>query len=468
VAASGAGGTAGVGVAGARSAALAVLVRVEGGAYAAPLLERALHPMPRRDERALCMELVYGCLRWQGELDFALAHLLRRPLGRLPASVRAALRLGAYQILHLDRVPDHAAVSTSVDLVRAEGAGGLSGLVNGVLRQLVRTGPPALPKDPVAALAVSTSHPSWLVAAWRAQYGEAAAARLLAYDNEPPPVNLRVARAVGRQALAARLAAEGIAAEPTALSRDGLRLGHGTSVRAVPGYDEGAFLVQDEAAMLAVEWLGAGEGERVIDACAGRGTKTFGLLDVVGPQGGVIAVDSHGGKLGALAREATRRGQPARALRAGEEPPAAGLATLQMDARALGRAVGPEGAGRILLDAPCTGLGVLRRRPELRWRREAADAEALSALQVALLSAAFDALRPGGEVLYVTCSTDEREDEAVVAAVLRARPGAEAAPVAEPLPQAAGVAAGPLGSVRLFGPATGTDSFFYARLRRRG
>lgn len=451
----------------ARAAALSVLMRVEGGAYAAPLLERALETMPRREERALCTEMVYGCLRWQGELDYALSALLRLPLVRLPAAVRAALRLGAYQILHLDRVPDHAAVSTSVELVRAHGASGLAGLVNAVLRQLARSGRPELPQDPVAALAVAASHPLWLVAAWLGQYGEGDAARLLAYDNVPPPVSLRVAAGVGRQALAERLKGAGVQAHPTALSAYGLRLSHGVPVRALPGYGEGAFVVQDEAAMLAVEWLGAGPGARVVDACAGRGAKTFGLLDLVGPAGAVLAVDTHAGKLAALGREAARRGRPARKLGPGEALPDAGLATFCMDARALAAAVGPEGADRILLDVPCTGLGVLRRRPELRWHRGEGDGAALHPLQEALLAAAVDALRPGGEVLYVTCSTDERENEAVVEAVLRARPAAEAAPVAERLPDAPGVVPGRLGSVRLFGPDSGTDSFFYARLRRR-
>ena len=451
----------------ARAAALRVLVRVEQGAYAAPLVDRALEAMGRAEERALCAELVYGCLRWQGELDYVLGARLRRPASQLPAPVRAALRLGAYQLLHLDRVPDHAAVDTSVELVRVQGLDGLAGLVNGVLRQVARTGRPALPSDAVAAEAVATSHPAWLVALWRRQYGEADAARLLAYDNLPPPLSLRVRPSIGRDALAERLLQAGVAALPTALSPSGLRLAHGGGVRSLPGYDDGAFVVQDEAAMLAVEWLGAAEGERVVDACAGRGTKTLGLIDLVGERGAVLAVDNHAGKLAALAREAGRRHVEAKAAADRPAMPATGLAIRHADARSLPGLVGPGGADRVLLDAPCTGLGVLRRRPELRWRRRPDDAAALRALQVDLLAAAVDALAPGGEVLYVTCSTDEREDEDVVENVLRERPGAEAAPAAPHLPTAAGVVSGRLGCVRLFGPDTGTDSFFYARLRRR-
>lgn len=451
----------------ARAAALSVLVRVEGGAYSAPLVDRALEAMPRRDERALCVELVYGCLRWQGELDFVLSALLRRPAAHLPTAARVALRLGAYQILHLDRVPDHAAVATSVDLVRAQGLAGLAGLVNGVLRRLARSGRPPLPADPVEAEAVATSHPAWLVAAWRDQYGATDAARLLAYDNEAPPVSVRVRPSVGRERLRARLAERGVEALATRISPHGLRLGHGIGVRALPGFAEGDFVVQDEAAMLAVEWLGARDGERVVDACAGRGTKTLGLLDAVGAGGGVLALDSHAGKLGTLAREAARRGHAVQAEAGGGWPAAAGLVTQAADARTLPALVGPGGAGRILLDAPCTGLGVLRRRPELRWRRRAGDAQALAELQADLLRAAVDALRSGGEVLYVTCSTDEREDEAVVEKVLGQRPAAEPAAVAEALPDAAGLLAGRLGTLRLFGPDSETDCFFYARLRRR-
>lgn len=456
----------GAGEMGARAAALSVLQRVEAGAYAAPLVERAVAAMPRREERALCTELVYGCLRWQGELDFVLNAYLRRPLDHLPAAARVALRLGTYQLLHLTRVPAHAAVSTSVSLVQQAGLGGLSGLVNGVLRRVGREARPPLPGDEVAALAVAYSHPPWLVATWLGQYGREAAERLLAYDNEPPPVSLRVRPAVGRERLGARLAEAGIAAEATSLSPNGLRLGHGTAVPRLPGFAEGEFVVQDEAAMLAVEWLHARPGEHVVDACAGRGTKTWGLVDAVGPDGSVLAVDSHGVKLAALGREATRRGYRTRVA---DDAPAFGwhgLMTRALDARTLPSLLAGAPADRILLDAPCTGLGVLRRRPELRWRRSATDAVALSALQVALLTAALDGVRPGGEVLYVTCSTDEREDEAVVAAALAARPGAVALPVAPDL-TAPGVAIGAAGSVRLFGPDSRSDSFFYARLRRR-
>jgi len=449
----------------ARSVAMTVLLRVERGAYAGPVLDRALAALGRRDDRALCTELVYGSLRWRGELDHVLAGYLRLPLARLPDAAKIALRLGAYQVLHLRRVPAHAAVSESVRLVRAAGLGALTGVVNGVLRRIVRDGVPPFPADPVAAAAARTSHPAWLVAAWRAQYGEARARALLDYDNEPPAVAVRVRPEVGRDRLLGRWQEAGVAAEPTALSPHGLRLAGGQAVSALPGYDEAAFVVQDEAAMLAVEWLADGPGGRVVDACAGRGAKTLGLLDAVGPDGSVLAVDLHAAKLQALAREATRRGHR---VHGPDGTPASGpgLQWVAADARRLPDLVGPDGAARILLDAPCTGLGVLRRRPELRWRRSAGDAQALSALQGELLDAALASLAVGGEVLYVTCSTDPLEDEGVVASALARHPRMAPAPVAPALPDAPGVDRGADGSVRLFGPETGTDSFFFARLRR--
>ena len=449
----------------ARGAALSVLVRVESGAFAGPALDGALSHIERRDERALCTELVYGTLRRQGQIDHVLGAFLRQPMERLPTAVRAALRLGVYQILHLQRVPAHAAVSTSVDLVGRAGAGGLGGVVNGVLRRLLRDGPPPLPADPIAALSVETSHPRWLVSQWRSQYGDARARALLDYDNRPAPLTVRVRPGVGREALQARWREDGIDAEPTPLSPHGLRLAGGHSVASLPGYEEGAFVVQDEAAMLAVEWLGAEPGGRVVDACAGRGTKTLGLLDSVGPEGAVLAVDLHAGKIGALGREARRRGHAVSAL-AEDGRVERGLGTVTADARTLPKLVGPEGAGRILLDAPCSGLGVLRRRPELRWRRTEQDADELAALQRELLAAAIDALRPGGEVLYVTCTTDPREDEAVVAEVLSRRRDASAAPVAPEAAGMPGVESGAEGTLRLFGPDSGTDNFFYARVRR--
>jgi 16S rRNA (cytosine967-C5)-methyltransferase len=454
---------------GARAAAVRILVRTEAGAYAAPLLERALEGLERREERALCTELVYGALRWQGELDYALGRLARRSLARLPAPVRAALRLGAYQLLHLERVPAHAAVSSTVELVRAHGQGALTGFANGVLRRLAREGPPKPPDDPVAALAVRYSHPVWLVRRWLEQYGEERAVRLLAYDQTPAPVTVRVRPTVGRDALAERWRAAGVACEPTRLSPYGLRLRRGQAVSALPGYGEGVFVVQDEGAMAAVEWLGARPGERVVDACAGRGTKTLGLLDAVGKEGGVLAVDVHAGKLGALAREARRRGHAVRRLEGadldGEAP--AGLALAAVDGRRLGEIGAARGARRVLLDAPCTGLGVLRRRPELRWRRRPEDAVPLAALQTSLLWAACEAVAVGGEVLYVTCTTDPRENEEVVAAVLARRGDVEALPALPEDVAPPGAEVGPDGSVRLFGPDSGTDGFFFARLVRR-
>lgn len=449
----------------ARGAALSVLVRVEAGAFAGPALDGVLARIDRRDDRALCTELVYGTLRRQGQIDHVLGAFLRQPIDRLPAAVRAALRLGVYQILHLERVPAHAAVSTSVDLAARAGAGGLGGVVNGVLRRLLRDGMPPLPAEPVAALSVETSHPRWLVSQWLSQYGEARARALLDYDNRPAPLTVRVRPGVGRESLRARWQESGIEAEPTHLSAHGLRLLGGHSVPSLPGYDEGAFVVQDEAAMLAVEWLHAQAGERVIDACAGRGTKTLGLLDAVGADGAVLAVDLHAGKIGALGREARRRGHAVSALAEGGRVER-GLGTVTADARTLPALVGAEGAGRILLDAPCSGLGVLRRRPELRWRRTEQDAAELAALQRELLMAAIDALRPGGEVLYVTCTTDPREDEAVVGDVLSARSDATAAAVAPQAGAGPGVESGEAGTLRLFGPESGTDSFFYARIRR--
>jgi 16S rRNA (cytosine967-C5)-methyltransferase len=466
-------GGAGGGAAGppdARALALAILVRVERGAYAAPLVDRALTRLARRDDRSLCTELVYGTLRWQGRVDHALSALMRQPLERLPAPVRAALRLGAYQLVGLTRVPAHAAVSTSVRLVRDEGFAGLSGVVNAVLRRLAREGAPPLPADEVARLAVDRSHPRWLVAMWLAQYGRERALRLMDHDNTPAPVTARVRADVGRERLIARWREAGVEAVPTVLSPHGLRLTAASAVAALPGYADGEFVVQDEGAMLAVDWLGVAPGQRVVDACAGRGAKTLGLLDAIGEGGAVLAVDIHAHKLGALRREAHRRGYRLIPGGSGADTwsAAPGLATVAADARALARLTGPGGADRILLDAPCTGLGVLRRRPELRWRRRPDDAPALAALQTALLEAACDALAPAGEVLYVTCTTDPRENEAVVARVLAARRDVEAlAALPAGVVAAPGVEVGPLGTVRLFGPETGTDGFFYARLRRR-
>lgn len=504
-----------------RQIALTCLVRVEKGDQANQALARQLGPGDlSAADRRLATELTYGTVRMQLELDYVLSRFLKGELRHLPAGVRAALRLGAYQLLHLTRVPRHAAVWESVELVRREGHAGLAGMANAVLRHVDPSALPAWPKDPREALSVRYSHPGWLVERWLSQYGTEKTEALLAYDNVAPPLTVRVSltqdREWARTCLSSALAQddrreerpEGHAlVEPTPFALRGLRLRGAGEVTRLPLFQEGLLTVQDEASMLAVDLLGARPGELVVDACAGLGTKTWGLVESVAGRDGeapgrVFAVEQNAAKVRELVREARRRHVPladGAADGAAEVPEDIGardassgardvvlecvgtvrekakvlrlpaLNALPGDARALPRLCRETDfvPDRVLLDAPCTGLGVLRRRPELRFRRTPQDAEKLHAVQVALLCAALEAVRPGGEVLYVTCSTERRENEDVVKdALSRCVPWAQAGDLTERVPEGLRTFLGEGGALRLFGPATGTDSFFFALLVR--
>jgi 16S rRNA (cytosine967-C5)-methyltransferase len=453
----------------ARRLALDVLLRVEDGAYAQPVLDRRLRrPGLSPQDRALATDLTYGCLRWQLELDWVLGAYLTRPLSHLPAPVRGALRLGVYQILHLDRVPPYAAVHESVALIREKGYGGLGGLANAVLRRVVREGRPPLPPDPVSSLALRFAHPTWLVERWLRRYGEEKTKALLSYDNAPAPLTVRVGRGACRDQLAREMTRQGCVVRPTMHSPRGLVVEQSRGVEALPGFSSGQLTVQDEAAMLVEDLLAPALGEWVVDALCGRGTKTWALWERVAPGGGgVVAVDHLAPKLAALSREAARRGIPLGTL---DRPQPGHLHPVHGDARHLAALLEPVAGKvrRILLDAPCTALGVMRRRPEVRLRRRPEDSAALHPLQVQLLEAALEAVAPGGEVLYVTCTTEEEENEEVVREVLYRRAGqVELQDLGPRLPPTLSPYRQADGSVRLFGPRTGTDSFFYALFLRR-
>jgi 16S rRNA (cytosine967-C5)-methyltransferase len=442
----------------ARRLALRVLHAVDdGGAFANLALDQALEGSPLSGaDRSLATELVYGVTRWRGRLDYVLDRLSTTPVADLPVWIRNVLRMGLYQILFLDRVPERAAVSESVALAREFGHRGTAGLVNAVLRQAARRGaavalPPAV-GDPVPRLAVEFSHPEWLARRWVARYGLEEATRLCRVDNEGAPLTLRVnTTRTSREELTARLTPEGVAAEPGRLFPEAVVAHTDRPLRSLAAYAEGLFSVQDESSMAAARAVRPQAGQTVIDACAGVGGKATHLAELAGDRGRVVALDIFNHKLRLLTRAAERLG-----LRS--------IETRRIDARELPSA-GLEAADAVLVDAPCSGLGVLRRRPDLRWRVTEEDLADLARLQAELLSAAADCVRPGGVVVYATCSMEPEENQKVVEGFLSNR--------REFVPDDTATAAG-LEDVRPHGPylsltpmSGGPDGFFVARMVRR-
>jgi len=400
----------------ARVLAARVLERVESDAAFADLTleaESTRQQVAPRDI-GLATELVYGTLRWQRYLDWILAPHSRRRLDTLDARVRILLRMTAYQLVFLGRVPPFAAVNDAVTLARS-GARGAAEYTNAVLRALARRGArerePALPPDPLEALATRCSFPTWLAARWVERYGASDAEALMRAMNERPPLTLRAnTLRVSREVLAARLASEDhVATRPTASAPDGLLVegAAGTPARW-RAFGDGACVVQDEASMLVSRLLEPRAGETVVDACAAPGTKTTHLAQLMDNNGRIVALDPQPARLGRVTEAAARLGVTI-------------VQTIEGTVQELVSCDAPR-ADAVLIDAPCTNLGVLRRNPEVKWRRRPDDIAASAARQSEILTAAATLVKSGGRLVYATCSPEPEENEAVVGAFLTAQP----------------------------------------------
>ncbi len=386
----------------ARRAALRALRRVdEDGAWSNRVVPTAVRDLPAVRDRAFAAHLAYDTLRWQGTLDWALDTVLNRPLDEVEAPVRRVLRLGALQLLRTE-VPPRAAVHTSAELARQQvppgRADGAAGFVNGVLRALARRREqlpwPDPDADPVGHLALTTGHRPWSVTDLLGRYDRDRTARILHADNDPPGVTLR---AVGdRDALLDELAVEGLDPVPGRLP-EAVRA-PGADPRRLAAVAEGRAVPQDEASMRVVRATRAGPGDRVLDLCAGPGGKSTALAARVGRDGRVVAVESHPRRAELIREAAARQGVDVEVVVGDAAAPPV-----------------PTGSrfDVVLLDAPCTGLGTGRRRPEIRWRATPDDATELAALQSRLLAAAATFVRPGGRLTYSVCTWTVAETVAV-------------------------------------------------------
>lgn len=447
----------------ARALAIEALIRVEGGAYSNLVLPGLLRAskLERRD-RALVTDLVYGTLRQQGQTDYLLARVSHRPLPELDAPVRAALRLGVYQLLQ--GTAPHAAVSATVEAVAKWPSPGsvrrAAGYANAVLRKVAALGPdwPWPTTDDPEAQAVRTSHPLWIVEVLRRDLGDDAEATL-ASANEPAAVTLRPnPLRTTAELLGAELAAGGpdpVSVEPGRLVPEALLVRGVGDLARLPAVAEGRATPQDQASQAVAAALGARPGERILDMAAAPGGKTTAMAEAMGDDGLVVAADVSPGRATQVRRAADRLG-----LRS--------IRVVAADARRLPLTdpdPGSEGgtaAGRfdrVLLDAPCSGLGVLRRRPEARWRLEPSEVGRLAALQRELFTAARARVRPGGLVAYSVCTLTGEETLDIDTWLAGAFP--ELSP--EPPP---GPPWRPLGRGALLLPtAAGTDGMYLLLLR---
>lgn len=448
----------------ARRLALEVLTRVEEEAAYANLLLDAMLDRARlaRQERALATELTYGVLRWQGRLDYLLAAVADRPWDQVDPALRRLLRLGAYQLLFLTRVPDYAAVKETVALTPTAGRHRLrhtKAFVNAVLRSLLRR-QSAIPfpdpsVDPVGALATRWSHPHWLVARWLKRLGVEETEALLRANNETPPLTVAVNRLKsGPEEARERLARISRSATPGRFVPGVFHLTGGADALRDSAFTRGWVVPMDEAAALPVLMLEPQPGETILDACAGGGGKAALLLGLLGGEGLVLALDP--------STRAHRRLREAR-TRLGLDR----LLPIQADARRASRLL-RRPVDRILVDAPCTGLGTLRRHPERKWQQQEAGLEIMGRLQRELLMGVAPLVKPGGVLVYSTCSLEPEETDLVVERFLSDVPDFAVDDPQKALPPAAADLVDSAGVLRTWPHRHGIDGFYAARLRRSG
>jgi 16S rRNA (cytosine967-C5)-methyltransferase len=421
------------------AAARAVAGVLEGRSLSASLPPQLEQVAPR--DRGLAQELAYGTLRHAPRLQGLLQQLLSRPLKERDRDVQALLLIGLYQLEHT-RVPAHAAVNATVAATRTVGKPWARGLTNAVLRRFQREREQLLAGLTAAAAA---SHPRWLYQALQQQW-PAQVADIIAANNGAPPMTLRVnLQKVSRERYLELLAEHDMAATAGGLSPAALRLEQPCDVRRLPGFDQGLASVQDEAAQLAAPLLAPEPGDRVLDACAAPGGKACHILERQPELAGMVAADASADRLLKVRENLARLGLEA---------------TLQvMDATAP-----PPGLGtfdRILADVPCSASGVLRRHPDAKLLRRRDDIAGFAATQVRLLEGLWPLLRPGGRLLYVTCSVLAEENSAVIDTFLRHAPDATAAPLAVTWGEA-------VDRGRQLLPETdGGDGLFYALLQKQ-
>lgn len=386
----------------ARLAAFSVLQQVEAGAFSSVLLA-AQEPKLSPADRSLCHELVLGVLRWQLLLDKIVEHSSKRRIESLDSAVRIALRLGLYQLRFLTRIPASAAVNESVSLVRAARLSSATAFVNAVLRRAIREAeydPAAEVSDPLEKIAVQTSHPVWLIEQWAKAFGVTEAEAFAQANNVVPPTAFRVMKSRAHQdKVLSKLEAAGATLEQSQVAEEAWRVSGATSMlRELSA--AGQIYLQDEASQLVAQVLDVKAGERVLDLCAAPGGKTTLIAECAGDDAMIVAADRSAVRMETVI--ATSRLHKLKGIK-----PVILDAVEQLPFR-------PGTFDKVLVDAPCSGTGTLRRNPEIRWRLSAADIGAFAQIQKEILRRAADAVKPGGRLVYSTCSVEREENEEVI------------------------------------------------------
>ncbi|MEM9543066.1 MAG: 16S rRNA (cytosine(967)-C(5))-methyltransferase [Cyanobacteria bacterium P01_E01_bin.42] len=425
------------------------------GAYTDIALDRALKdPAIPPADRGLTTELVYGIVRRQRSLDTLIDQLGKKTAKQQPLELRIILQIGLYQLRYLSQIPDSAAVNTAVELAKKNGFNKLSGVVNGILRQYLRLAidkndPLKLPEDKVKALGIFHSFPDWIVESWLPQFGFEKTEKLCQWFNQAPAIDLRVnALKTTREEMRSRLETAGITATILPQLPQTLRLqGKIGNISQLPGFKEGLWSVQDSSAQLVAYLLDPQPGETIIDACAAPGGKTTHIAEMMGDRGRILAIDRAESRLKKVQQNIRRLQLNAIEIRTGDSCNLPELAS---------------SCDRVLLDAPCSGLGTLHRHPDIRWRQTPEKLPQLIALQQNLLKSVATWVKPGGVLVYATCTLNPRENEDLIEDFLQSHPQWEIEKPAIAFPFSA--FASPRGWLKIFPADRAMDGFFMVKL----
>lgn len=438
----------------ARQIALKIINDVNAnGAYANIALAREInrHKLSDQDRR-FTTELVYGTVKAGATLDWIISHYSSRPLNKMAPVIRDILRLGIYQLFFMTRVPASAACNQAVELAKKYGHAGTVKFVNAVLRNAARAPEKAAYPDqqenPVLYLSLKYFHPLWLVDRWAGRLGLEATEALCAVNNTTPPLSIRANTIKNsRTELAATLTEEGVVFRLSEKTPEGLVCSEYPALGSLQSLQNGLFQVQDESSMLVAHVLDPKPGEFIVDACGAPGGKATHIAALMQNKGRILSTDLYEHKLALTRENAERLGIDI-------------IETQALDAALLG-GLYPLQADRVLVDAPCSGLGVLRRKPDSRWRKSEHNLKDLPVLQQAILNSAADCVRPGGVLVYSTCTTEPEENQDIIAGFLARRPEFSLQMTGEYLPVRQQQE-----MIQLWPHIDGADGFFIARLKR--
>ncbi|KSU85023.1 MULTISPECIES: 16S rRNA (cytosine(967)-C(5))-methyltransferase RsmB [Fictibacillus] len=399
-----------------RNTAVDVLLKIEQNqAYSNLLLNQSIQKAKlSQQDTGLLTELVYGTVQRKNTLDYLLAPFVAKGLQKLDKWVLVLLRMSLYQMVYLDRIPDHAIINEAVEIAKARGHKGISGMVNGVLRKIQREGTRDISviENDEERLSLQYSMPQWLVHRWIEQYGLHETEKMCMANTKPSPVTGRVnVMKTNRDQVLKSLEKEGIAGSKGELSPDAVRINKG-GLSHSSLFKEGYVTIQDESSMLVARALGPLPGEKILDACAAPGGKTTHIAELLNNTGAVTALDLHPHKVKLIDEQARR-------LHLGN------IATEALDSRKAGEKFASCSFDRILVDAPCSGFGVIRKKPDIKWSKKEEDIHRIAEIQQQILAKVAKLLKPGGTLLYSTCTVDKEENHEIAEAFLDKHPDFE-------------------------------------------